>query len=247
MRVIDRSPYRNEDGSIGLGDRIRGTWKFGLAWYKESQAQDRLIDHLHAQLDNTYTLVRDIVLPGLEIPIPMVLVGPTGVHVFYASALRGVFRAKESSWSVMNNRDRQYRPSLPNLIKRTALMSRAIHAFLTSKGYQVEDTEPVLFLSDPSVHVDAIHPAVRIVLTDGADRYIENLYQFPQLFDVALVKRISDTLAELKIDPDAPRTQKKFGIGSLQLYRWQWLVLALLVILQLCMMLIFILIIFMVT
>ena len=65
MNVIDRSPFRNEEGSIGLVDRLRGTWQFGLAWNKEIQSQDRLVSQMKAQLKNRYTLVRDVVLPGL--------------------------------------------------------------------------------------------------------------------------------------------------------------------------------------
>jgi hypothetical protein len=246
MKVIDRSPYRDEDGSIALNERMRGTWQFGLAWNKEIQAQDKLIDHLHALLDNQYTLIRDIFLPKLEIPIPVVLIGPTGVRVFYASALQGIYRVRENSLLVLDKSSRQYRPSQPNLIKRTALMSYAILTFLNSKGYPVEEVEPVLFFSDPNIHVDAKDPAVRILLTDGIDRFVEKFSQDLQQIDSTLVKRISDTLASLNIDRSAQKTQKKLGIGTLLLYRWQWLVLAILVILQLCMMLIFILIIFMV-
>jgi len=52
MKVIDRSPFRDEEGSIGLGDRLRGTWQFGFTWNKEAQAQDRLVSQLKTQLKN---------------------------------------------------------------------------------------------------------------------------------------------------------------------------------------------------
>jgi len=245
MKVIDRSPFRDEEGSIGLGDRLRGTWQFGFTWNKEAQAQDRLVSQLKTQLKNRYTLVRDVLLPGLGIPIPMVLIGPTGIQVFYASAIQGLYRAKENSWSVMDSRSRRYKPSQPNLIKRSALMSQAIFEFLNNKGFQVEETEPVLFFSDPNIHVDAIQPAVHIILADGAGRFIENLSQNPHILDPNKVIRIADTLAETKPEPQTPPTDPKIRIGNLQLYRWQWSVLAILVILQLCMLLIFILVMFM--
>ena len=246
MKVIDRSTYRDEDGSIALNERMRGTWQFGLAWNKEIQAQEKLIDHLHAHLDNQYTLIRDVFLPKLEIPIPLVLIGSTGVRIFYASALQGIYRARESSWFVLDMRSRQYQPSKPNLIKRTALMSFAILNFLNSKGYPLEVVEPILFFSDPNIHVDAKQPAVRIVLTDGVDRFIEKFSQSPQQLDSPLVKRISDTFADLQFDPGGQEPQEKLAVGDFELYRWQWLVLVILVILLLCMILIFILIIFMV-
>lgn len=247
MKVINCSPFRDEDGSIGLNDRLRGTWQFGFTWNKETQAQDRLVSQLKTQLDNKYTLVRDVSLPGLGIPIPMVLIGPTGVQVFYASALQGLYRAKENFWSVMDSRSRRYTPSQPNLIKRTSLMSQAIFGFLNNKGFQVEETEPVLFFSDPNIHVDAIHPAVHIILADGASRFIENLAQNPQILDTIKVKSISDNLAETKPDPGPSPQPSKLKIGNLEMHRWQWSVLAILAILLLCMMLIFILVIFMAT
>jgi len=247
MKVIDRSPFRDEEGSIGLDDRLRGTWQFGFNWNKETRAQDRLVSQLKAQLNNRYTLVRDALLPGLGIPIPMVLVGPTGVQVFYASAIQGFYRAKENSWSVMESRSRRYTPSQPNLIKRTTLMSQAIFEFLSNKGIQVEESEPVLFFSDPNIHVDAIHPAVHIILADGAGRFIENLAQNPPILSIIEVERISTTLSETKPDPSISRTHSKLRIGNLEMYLWQWSVLAILAILQLCMMIVFILVIFMVT
>ena len=247
MKVINCSPFRDEEGSIGLDDRLRGTWQFGSTWNKETKAQDRLVSQLKTQLDNKYTLVRDVSLPGLGIPIPMVLIGPTGGQVFYASAIQGLYRAKENSWSVMDNRNRRYTPSQPNLIKRTTLMSHAIFGFLNNKGFQVEEPEPVLFFSDPNIHVDAIHPAVHILLADGASRFIENLAQNPQILDTIKVKSISDTLAETKPDPEPSHQPSKLRIGTLEMHRWQWSVLAILALLLLCMMLIFILVIFMAT
>jgi len=247
MNVIDRSPFRNEEGSIGLVDRLRGTWQFGLAWNKEIQSQDRLVSQMKAQLKNRYTLVRDVVLPGLGIPIPLVLIGPTGVQVFYASAIQGFYRAKEYSWAVLESRSHRYTLSKPNLIKRTSLMSQAIFGFLNEIGFQLEETEPVLFFSDPNFHVDSINPAVHILLADGASRYIEKLTHNPNILDINKVERISSSLSEIKSDTDLSNTDSKLQIGSLQLYRWQWAVLAILGILQLCMMIVFILVIFMAT
>jgi hypothetical protein len=247
MKVIDRSPFRNEDSSIGLVDRMRGTWQFGFAWNKEIQSQDRLVSQMNAQLKNRYTLVRDVSLPGVGIPIPLVLIGPTGIQVFYASAIQGFYRAKEYSWTVLDSRSHRYKLSKPNLIKRTSFMSQALFRFLDNKGFQLEETEPVLYFSDPNFHVDSIDPAVHILLADGAARFIEKLAQNPHILDVNKAERISVILSEIQSDTDPSGTNSKLKIGSLQLYRWQWAVLAILVILQLCMMIVFILVIFMAT
>ena len=125
-------------------------------------------------------------------------------------------------------------------------MTHAVHAFLINKGYQVEEVEPVLFFADPSIHIDTVRPVVRIILTDGADRYIENLTQAPEILDSIIVKRIADSLSEVKQSSSTPMSQSTLRIGSLQMLRWQWLVLGILGLLQLCVILIFIILVFMV-
>jgi len=245
MNVINRSPYRDEDGNITLNNRVSGTWRYGLTWNRETQAQDKLVNRMSVLLDNNYTLVRDVILPGLAIPIPLVLVGPTGVRVFYASMIRGIYRTKENSWSVMDSRSRHYRPSEPNLVRRTILMSQAIFKFLVDKGYHVQETEPVLFFADPDIHIDTFQSNVHILLTDGVDRYIEQIAQDQDTLDITEVKRILDTFEKISSIQETKSADNTLTIGSLKLYRWQWLVLGILGILQLCMLLIFIIIIFM--
>jgi hypothetical protein len=128
-------------------------------------------------LNNSYVLLRQVGLEGLDVPIPMILVGPSGVHVLYASGLRGVFRANGEAWERLENQQQKFRPSLPNLVTRTFLMGRSVQASLSNQGYPLAEVEPVLVFTDPGTHVDAVRPAVRIVMADAIDRFGAGLLQ----------------------------------------------------------------------
>lgn len=252
MRVIETGATdTTEEQPHGLLDRLNDLWKFGLSWEQDRQAKDDLIAELRKRLDNKYMLVTDVTLPGLEIPIPMVLVGPTGIQVIYASALKGVYRAKNDTWSVMDNRSHRFKPAQPNLIARTLLMTRAIETYLSGQGFHSDDVESVLFLSQPGIHVDSIRPTVRVVQVDGLDRYVSGVLQNRQELDQSEISQIAETLAEPAFDPsemtasgaDSP-WQLHFSLAGLTLPRWQWLTLGVMGLIEICLMAGFLLIVF---
>lgn len=242
MRVIDSGATETtEEGPQGFLDRISNMWKYGLSWEQDRQAQDELIAELRKRLDNKYILVTEVTLPGLEIPIPMVLVGSTGIQVIYTSALKGIFRAKNDTWSVMDNRSQRFKPAQPNLIARTLLMTRAIETYLSGQGFSAAEAESVLFLSQPGIHVDTIRPAVRVVQADGLDRYVSGILQNPQELDQSEVSQIAETLAEPAFDPSESMPsaasspwEMSFSLAGLTLPRWQWLTLGVMGLIEIC-------------
>ena len=178
MKVIDRSAKEADKSTFNkITGRIRKIMEFGLSWESDIEAQEVIITQLGKALSNKYILLRNVQLEGLEIPIPLILVGPPGVFVMYTSALKGVYRAKGETWSVMNNRTRKFDPARPNLITRILLMTRAVEAFLARRGHRLLEIQSVLLFSNPGTHVDAIRPAVRVVLMDGLERFISSLAQ----------------------------------------------------------------------
>ncbi|GAB4520979.1 MAG: hypothetical protein Fur0018_01070 [Anaerolineales bacterium] len=170
MKIFQKSPLINEDGSISFFNRLRGTLQYGNSWYRDVQAQDEIIRALNGILDNRYVLLRNLVLPDAGIPIPLVLVGPTGIWVLYVSGLRGAYRAKEDSWQRMDGG--HFRPVRPNLVRTSMLMARALQNYLSRQGLGVvPQVQPALLFSDPAQHVDTQNPAVRVVLSDAIDRF----------------------------------------------------------------------------
>jgi hypothetical protein len=176
MKVVDHSKLTTAGQSPGVLTRALKTLSSTLL-DKDSEAQDAVINALDKVLDNRFVMLRNITLEGTEIAVPLILIGPPGIRVIYASSSKGVFRAKENSWEQLDDRSQRFQMARPNLLERASLLSRAVDTYLASNGYHVPASEPVLFFSNPGVHVDSTRPNVRIVLTDALDRYIATYAQ----------------------------------------------------------------------
>lgn len=177
MKVIDLSPKPSQGNSLSKAYfQAQKTVRDVLGMDRDIQAQDALLAQLSKGLNNRYTMIRNFCLEDSDVPIPLILIGPTGLFVIYASALKGVYQAKNESWSIVSS-SRKYEPARPNLITRTILMTRAVEAYLKKKNLDVPDIQGVLFFSNPGIHVDAQRPAVRIVLMDGVDRLVTSILQ----------------------------------------------------------------------
>jgi len=176
MKVLDFSPISFETGKISIQDRLKGIMKNGFSWVAEMKSQEVVINIFGRLLDNSYTLIRNLTLSETEVAIPLILIGPHGLSVMYNSYVRGVYRAKDDDWNIMDNRSKAFKPTKPNLVLRTKLMSRAVEAHLVDSGYTV-DIEKVLVFTNPGVHVDAQRPSVRVLLFDALEQFGARLDQ----------------------------------------------------------------------
>jgi hypothetical protein len=175
MKVIDNTEVEvAPQGKPGLFDLSR--FKLGGAPVKENEeAQDYVVNALNKVLDNQFVLLRNITLEGPDIPIPLILLGPAGIQVIYASTATGVYRAKEGVWEKLDDRRQHFQIDRPNLLERTMLMARALDTYLANQKIELPAVEPVLFFSDPGIHIDTTRPIVRVLMADALDRYIAGL------------------------------------------------------------------------
>ena len=241
MKLIQRSPSGTRGSSIPFLDRIKGIWTFGLAWDRDTQAQQVLIQQLGSMLDNTFTLISNVPVPGFSIPVPLVLISKTGLHTFCVSAETGIFSLKNGKWYKLDEQKEQYRPSRPNLVRRAALMSRAIVEYLQEKGIYVDESEATLYFTKPGVHIDEFESPVNLVQSDGIERYVANLRSEDVVLDTMEMQRITDILIESQpraktkapVVPSRSKLSTWVGIGDFQMKVWQLLILFVLAILML--------------
>ncbi len=212
MKLIDQTPYFNENGEISFMDRAKATMKFGAGWFKELEAQKSIMATFEKILDKNYTLLRNVVPPGLEARFPFILVGPTGVFVMATTPLLGMFRAKGDQWGTVVGST--YKPENPNLLVRTEKMARAIQVFLQRQGYNdLTSVEAVLLCADPAVTVDSLRPIIRVVMRDALERFAVSIAQTRIVLtpeDVHhIVKRILNpqSPAAVKAAEEAPAEQ----------------------------------------
>ncbi len=178
MKVIDQSPVREE---IQPFDKFKaylnGVSNFGWGWRADVKAEETVIASLRQFIDNTYIMVRNVTLEGIDVPIPLILVGPSGVYVLLTSGATGVFRAKNEVWMAMNRSSRKYAPVRKNLIARAQLMTRVVDAYLTHHQRAHPPIQTALLFGDAGAHVDSSRSAVRVVLKDGMERFASSVTQ----------------------------------------------------------------------
>lgn len=189
MKLIDQTLFFSEDGKISMVDRAKATMKFGAAWVKDTQAQQAAITSFSKVLDNRYTLLRNVTLPGLGICIPLILVGPTGTYTMYVTNLRGIYRAKGDTWGTISGST--FKPYGTNLLTLTARMARAVQVYLQRQGFKdLGDMEAVLLCTNPGMNMDSIRPIVRVIQSDALERFAISISQAPVVMTSEVVQGV---------------------------------------------------------
>lgn len=205
MKVLDYSPIPFDGGNLSLEDRMKGIARFGFTWVPEMKSQELVISNLNRVLDHHFTLLRNVPLPGSNIKIPLVLIGSHGISVLHNNITKGMFRAEGDRWEVMDTRLRDFKPSKPNLIKRTEQMTEAFQHFLIESGVE-RDVDGILIFTDPGTHVNSNRPDVRIILMDAIERFGVSLLQKPQLMTMEDVRQLVDRITEA-VQPEEIREE----------------------------------------
>jgi hypothetical protein len=178
MKVIDQSPVRADTQPFDkFKVYLNGVLKFGWGWIADIKAEEAIIASLGRYIDNTYIIARNVLLEGIDVPIPLVLVGPSGVYMLLASGATGLFRARNEIWMELNRKSRKYTPVRKNMITRAQLMTQVIDAYLIRHQCQHPPIQTAMLFGDAGAHVDSVRSAVRIVLKDGFERFANSVVQ----------------------------------------------------------------------
>ena len=170
MKIIDKTPLQDADGNISFPARVQGTLKYGFNWYAELEAQKVVIAQLDRSLEKGFVLIRNFTLPNIEVVIPLILIGPGGISVIYATPVKGFFEAKGDQWSTVTNGRPQ--PAASNLLDVVTKRARALQRYLQEQKINLPNpVEPVLITTNPGAHIDSMRPAVRVVMSDGIKQF----------------------------------------------------------------------------
>jgi len=176
MKIVDQTPFYKENGEMSLIDRGKAIMQFGSGWFKEIEAQRLVAAVLKKNLDKNFTLLINIIPPGLEARIPMILVGPTGVYVMSVTPKIGMFRARGDQWGTVSGSS--LRPETPNLLTLTDKMARAVQLYLQRQNNtNLTNVEAVLLCSDPATTVDSMRPIIRVIMRDSLERFAISIAQ----------------------------------------------------------------------
>ncbi len=203
MRLIDLTPFQDENGQISLVNRLQGTLKNGFAWYGNMQAQKKVVAFLSRVLENRYTLIRNAELGTSGIILPLILIGPSGIYIIEVTALSGSYQARGDDWGTLNNA--RFQPAQINLIRTTARFAKILQSFFEKQGAAVPaPVEPILMAANPGLHVESVRPNIRVVLTDGIDRFAAGLTNARPLMNAQIVNEFVERIQK-------PRSPNKAG------------------------------------
>ena len=231
--VEDRA---KENAECGIMAQISG-FLAGNSGVADKKATEVLIPMLNGLLDDRFTLIMNYPIPGEDVEIPMLLVGPSGLHAIYPFSKRGIYRAKDNIWHEMNNRSRSFEPARTNLISLSMGFGIAVEKFL--KPLQLIDTavESVIMFSNPGIHVDFMRSHTRMVLRDGIEQYANSLNHMPEIYAPDRVNSIVSALTKPTIDEmrakAAPAAQASAGL-NFNFSPKQWVLLVVILLLWVC-------------
>ncbi len=236
MKILNLAPFANRrSASLSLVQRLQGAWKYGLPWFWNAPAQERLAELLQEHLDRYFILVLNAPWPGQRQPLPPILLGPSGIHILYPTLLKGDFRVKGNRLWIYDTRKQRFRPYRPDPIQEILQVREQLTEFFNNLTSTIVTLEARLVFLDPATYVDAVdreETAVSPLMVDGLPRYLEQLsrqrrYQRAQIqkWLTALVHAAEGRMAVPA--RRAPRRQapaRRFG----GMTRTQWLILGVL-------------------
>ena len=200
MKIIDKTPLLDEKGELGFTQRLQGMMQFGYNWPNELQAQKAIINYFDRQLEKGYTLIRNYTLGKSGITVPIILLGPSGIHVIHVAYLKGRYEVRETAWNVASGDG--YKPAPENLVQQTLRMANAVKAFIERQGVKVPvEIEPVLIAGDPGLHIESVQPAIRVLMIDGIKSYVANLVTAQPVLRAESVFEFTERL----LNPHPPR------------------------------------------
>ena len=192
MKLIDYTQQPTTPGFLQKFLERLQTWL--PFWFSEKIAHERLVARLQRELDNRFLLLKNYPLGNTPELTPYILIGPTGSVVLSVSTQKGIYRARDESWWELSKTSRRYQPAPRNLIRQTIGLTQRFKTLLERQSFSCPVILPVLFFTDPGVHVETSRPAVRIVLADGIKNLVANLLQSEEVLSTNQIRVLADLL-----------------------------------------------------
>lgn len=206
MRTIDLSKFQSESGAGGILKSIQGMFSYGASWRSSRKAQEELIEILETVLGNDCVLLRDIEIPRVGRPIPLVLITPASLMVINPKSLPGFFRAEGKRWEVLGRND-EYQRAPDNLIRETWLYQKTIEGYLKQHNFSAPTDRGVLIFVSPETHVESIRPRVRVIQSDGIKNFARELAISKPVFSEMDFRTVVRLLSEPRL-PDKQSLKK---------------------------------------
>ena len=210
MKIIEKTPLFNEKGELGVLQRFQGILKYGFDWPNELEAQKAIITFFDRQLEKGYTLIHNMTLGASGIVVPIILLGPAGIYVIHVTYLRGRYEARGNAWN--EEAGDSYKPAEVNLIQHTSRMANAVKKFIERQGVKLPvPIEPVLISGNPGLHIEAVKPAIRVLMIDGIKSFVTGLSTATPVLRAEAVHEFTERI----VNPRPPKKNAAPGIPAI--------------------------------
>lgn len=218
MKLIDLSPIRIEGSKLDKAKAyFEGITSFGIGWLNEMQIQEAAIQQIEPILNNQYTLLRNVALPGKK-EIPFILVGETGIHVFNIFSKKGIFKAKESSWGELEKNTNKYLVKQDNPITGATAMTRALEKYLETHEWQHPEIQTAILCPDAGTHVDSQQPTVRVIMRDAISRLALSIKEKSAVISPEDIVRTVELIRERRLAHKKENLEELFPVEAADAY-----------------------------
>jgi hypothetical protein len=177
---------------------------YGWSWRQSRKSQEELIEILGTVLGNDCVLLRDVMIPRVGRPIPLVLITPASLMVINPKSRQGFFRAEGKRWEELG-RDDEYRLAQNNLIRETWLYQKTIEGYLKQHSFSAPTDRGVMIFVSPETVVEAIRPRVRVIQADGIKNFARELAISKPIFSNLDFRTAIKLLSEPRIPKKKPK------------------------------------------
>lgn len=214
MRTLDLSKFQAGSGLAGILKSLQGAITYGYSWQQSRKNQEELVEILGSVLGNECVLLRDVNIPKVNRPIPMVLVTPAEVMVINPKSQQGFFRAEGKFWGELGRND-QYRPAAVNLIRETWLYQKTVEGYFKQHNFTAPMDRGVMIFVSPETVVESIRPRVRIIQADGIKNFAREISATSPVFSDMDFKAAVNLLSHPKL-PQKTKKKKQPSIDLMQ-------------------------------
>lgn len=234
MQIVHCSPFRNETGQLLRGARKEAAQSLGPDWKSILDGEDQAAKTLANALDDSYVLIRNLGLPGLDHDADLILVGATGLWAIEVTNLGGLHKAEGAHWLAFNPGAVAFEPVEPNLVERARQSGSAIYTYLHRQNMPVPWVNPLLLCINPKMDVRVEDTPVAVLNRADIPGFIANSAKaFEQILNVDDVKTVSESLLTLSQTPTA-KVRRPKRLPTLGMTRPELMVIGLLALMNVC-------------
>ncbi len=174
MKTIDLTPYQSDSPILSALKPFQAILKHGFSWYQSRRSQEELISALDDVLSDECVLLRNVNLPRIGTPIPLILLAPAGITVINPKNKSGYYRAEGKKWEVMG-RGEEYQTAPNNLIRETWVYQKTVEGYLKKHKFKAPNLKGALIFISPETHVESISPIVKVLRADGIKNFARQI------------------------------------------------------------------------